>query len=71
MTPYETAQRLIRQRGTTVSDPDFIATYLAAEIASADDHSDCEWCIEADRWLGTVDSVWGAAPITVGQEAGA
>lgn len=32
MTPHETAMRLIRQRGTTVSDPAFITAYLAAEL---------------------------------------
>lgn len=32
MTPYETALRLIRQRGTTLSDPAFIAAYLAEEL---------------------------------------
>lgn len=31
MTAHEVAMRMIRQRGTTVSQPEFIAAYLAEE----------------------------------------
>lgn len=32
MTPYDVALRMTRQRGTTVSDPEFIEVYLQAEF---------------------------------------
>lgn len=35
MTVHDTAMRLIRQRGTACSRPDFITAYLAEEMAKA------------------------------------
>lgn len=37
MTPYETAMRLMRQRGTTVSHPDFVVAYLREEASRTKD----------------------------------
>lgn len=35
MSPYEVAMRLIRQRGTALSEPEFIAAYLNQEARQA------------------------------------
>lgn len=37
MTPYETALRFMRQRGTTTSHPDFIVAYLREEASRTKD----------------------------------
>lgn len=37
MTPYEVALRMMRGRGGTVNDPEFITAYLEAEIEKVPD----------------------------------
>lgn len=62
MTPHDVALQMIRQRGTTVSDPEFIAEYLRAEL----DRDARAFETELQRRLRGISEAFGGMGVAFG-----